>query len=439
VLEIDEAKIIASVKTVLPPGAVITRTERNVVPTGWTSERASGFLIEGRLGRDGFEIWFLPRDWIGIRKPDPTRARPNYWDGILADDRTLTITISSELTIPDRIRALGLSTPSLNNSGWPAAERTWKDRFAEAEATAEQLIAAHCPDRASRDEAAYSLVVLGVPAASVFRDTALNGSGNAKQFAITALGYFPSSDANVAAILSVLRDPKTPTLDRGYAAFSAETLAAPVLGGPLVEALGLERDLDARARIIRALARIRHAAAAPVILSVMEETDNPHYKAEIAGALASLRHREAAPAIRRLADGPFPAGSFKFSTDAETEIRNRARRALFVLAGDWGAPVDGLRFAIQAPATASAGPVRFVIFVENVGNRIESFGSASSGQLVVDGVARPRSRLMVDGMDSLHPNAVWTTDEDLLLTAGTHQVQYVNGATRSNLVTVLVK
>ena len=77
---------IEAVRGVLPPGAAITGTAHDVVPDGWISDRANGLLVEGRLGRDTFQIWILPPDWIGIRKPDPRRARPNYWDGILADE-----------------------------------------------------------------------------------------------------------------------------------------------------------------------------------------------------------------------------------------------------------------------------------------------------------------------------------------------------------------
>src|SRR5258706_7242744 len=181
---IDEAKWRAAIAGVLPRGAIIVATAQGTTPDGWFGEPAA-LELEGRLDDDKFTIWVLPRDWVGIRTT-PTE-QVNYWDGILANADATTITTSTESTIPEALRKLQMSTPSLVNSGWFEAKRVWKDRFADADRQAAELIAANARDRSARDAAAYSLVVLGVPAAEVFRTAAVEAAGDAKVFAIDAV------------------------------------------------------------------------------------------------------------------------------------------------------------------------------------------------------------------------------------------------------------
>src|SRR5262249_53260266 len=160
------------------------------------------------------------------------RSRPNYWDGILAGDKRTTITVSTEGTIPDLLRRLHLSTPSIVNSGFAEDEKVWRGREGVAEATAERLISAHCQDGAARDEAAYSLVVLGIPAPGVFRRAAEKGGGEGRSMSISALEYFPG-EASTAVISTLLRDPALSDRDRGYAAQVAGKFGATELGAPL--------------------------------------------------------------------------------------------------------------------------------------------------------------------------------------------------------------
>jgi hypothetical protein len=428
--------------SILPAGWAITRTTRDVVPDGWISERASGLLVEGAKGGDAFRIWFLPRDWIGIRRLDPKRGRPNYWEGILARDDYTTITLSSEDTIPDLLRRLGLRSASIVNSGWDAAERVWRGRFEVAEATAERLIAAHCPDQAARDEAAYSLIVLGVPAASVFREVALAGSGDGKGLSISALSHFPGA-ATVAVVAALLRSPGTSARDCGYAGMVAGNLRDPALGPPLLEAFRLSRDGDTRSRVRLGLAELRYAPAGDALLEAMNATDNPHYKADFADALGSLRHRPAVPAIRALAEEPFSAPESKLAGGFQDSIRHTARMALLKLTASFGPPADGVRFLLEGPKEAAAGvPVVVTLQVENVSDRVQSYFDAVGGTFVVDGVAHARQDGPTDGMDSLHPNAVWHSTEDLaehLKAPGPHRVSYTRGAGVSNTLTIVVR
>ncbi|APR82792.1 Hypothetical protein A7982_08141 [Minicystis rosea] len=426
---------------VLPPGWAITHAARGVVPDEWISESAAGFHVEGRSGADVFRIWFLPRDWIGIRKPDPSRRRPNYWDGILANHEVTTITVSTERTIPEAIRAMGLSTPSIVNGGWPEDERIFQGRFDVAEAAALRLVSAHCPDRASKDEAAYSLIVLGIPAGSVFRRAALEGSGDAQSFAISALSYFPGQ-SSVSTITALLSDKATPDGARGYAAQAAENLASHALGPPLLTALGLAESGDTRTKIIRAITRLRHAPAAPAVLAALEATDNPHSKVDYATSLAAMRYAPAAGAIRKLAEKALAVGKYNLTKENEEDLRRRAQLALKVLTGDWGAPSGGVRFSLEGPKSAELGaPMEVMLYVENVSDEVQDFFRSISGRIFINDVPHDRRMLPTNGMTSLHPNAVWKSAENVgvfIKAPGTYRVRYENGAASSNTITVVV-
>ncbi len=435
------SKWVRALERILPAGWTITRTAPDVVPDGWVSEHAAGLLVEATRGHDTARVWFLPRDWIGIRRPDPARTWPNYWEGILSDDDVTTITVSTEETIPDLLWRSHLSTLSIVNSDWDAAERVWRGRFDQAEAAAERLVAAHCRSPAALDEAAHSLIVLGVPAASVFRRVAAGGSGEGQRFSISALGHFPG-DATVAVLAAVLSSPSTSEDARGSAGFAAGRLRAAALGPPLLEAFRLSRDVDARCLLVGGIAELRHAPAGDTLLESMAATEDLCFQATLADTLAILRHRPATAAIRALAEGPVPAAWPGAPEAFDDFVRSKARTALLRLTGDWGAPAEGVRFLLEGPARVEAGePVVVTLHVENVGDAVQSYFRALEGAIHIDGVARVRRPGPCDGFDSLYPDALWSTPEYLdewLRAPGPHRVFYERGAGRSNVLTIVV-
>ena len=411
----------AAVGKVLPPGAAITRVSRGV-PDGWVSDVA-GIRLDGAA----FTVWVLPRDWIGIRTHHDDHA--NAWDGILANAEAVTITAATDPAIPQAMRALDMSTPSLVNGGWFAANKFWTGRLDEAKVA--KLVADHCPDQAARDEAASSLIVLGVPAAGVIRDAAVNAvSRDAQSFAISALANLPGADTD-RALVTILADRATGDAQRGYAAQAAAQLAGN-FGPALATALPLATSSDTRTKIIRALARLRYTDAAPAILAAMRADTNPYTKTEYGTALATLRHAPAIAELTAVISAPFPP-TVTFSPQSETDIRERARRALFVLTGTWGAPAGGRRLAI-VPASGT----HVTLYAENVGDADLSYFDTVLGTWTIDGTDLPRTPTDIDGIDSFPPTAVAATDEDLPLARGTHRVHYTAGGAVSNELTITV-
>src|SRR6266536_570927 len=88
----DPTKFADAVKKVLPLGWSVTRTQPGSTPDDWeNSSPRVGFLVEGSNGKDTFRVWFLPRDWVGIRKLPNKAPRTCYWEGILVGDHYKTI------------------------------------------------------------------------------------------------------------------------------------------------------------------------------------------------------------------------------------------------------------------------------------------------------------------------------------------------------------
>src|SRR5438445_54573 len=111
-----QAKYTKAVVAILPEGWAVTRTQTGTTPPDWhTDASKAGFLVEGGNGKHSFSVWFLPPDWIGIRRLPNAAPRTCYWEGILAEDDYLTISACSDETFCDRVHRLfggGLSTPS---------------------------------------------------------------------------------------------------------------------------------------------------------------------------------------------------------------------------------------------------------------------------------------------------------------------------------------
>ena len=124
--EPDPTKFTEAVRKVLPRGWGITRTQPACTPEDWeTNSPKAGFLVEGGNGKDTFRVWFLPRDWVGIRKVRNKAPRTRYWEGILDGSYCKTITAASDETFCDRMRHLfresSQGTPSLCNGGYDTA------------------------------------------------------------------------------------------------------------------------------------------------------------------------------------------------------------------------------------------------------------------------------------------------------------------------------
>jgi len=464
-------------RVLLPLGWEITGTKPGVAPGDWHTFDPVGFLVEGRKGDDAFSVCFLPSDWIGIASTSLEPLRSRGLMSILLNSRYKAITVSTERRMPRALRKLefpdvtegnvtyfeGLGTASLVNSGWWRIERGFRGRFDEAQGIAERLIREHSHDEASRDEAAYSLVVLGVPAKNVFIERAVKGGGRAREFCISALGYF-GGENSVEVLCRILEDPGAPWQCRQSAASSLRQIGDPAAGPSLVAALdGAEGDL--LHRISRAIGQIGYEPAGPKFVELLESVENPHSLSYIAraverigyrpaapkllsvlvaaedhslqvacaDALAALRYTEAVPAIRDLA--------------GNEQVKNwwgkTAKEALIRLTTPRGEPSEEARLILVAPQDAVAGKgMNVKLYVENLTNRNIDVTHyvMTDGTLVVNGERR-ENRYIVGAWGpstSLQPVRAWAFDYDLsqeITTPGRYSVKYeARGAVSNEVV-----
>ena len=293
----DVSEIADQLKAVLPRGATIVRSVPDEIPDDWSSFDKTGILVEGTCAGQAFKTWFLPRDWIGIRRSRPDRSLSVSWDTVLLGEKYKAITQSEDVAIQNAVANLGMRTPSLVNGAWLEAETIFKGRFDEADRTAHKLIDRFCKTDADRDEAAHSLVVSEVPARSVFLEGALKGSRRATS--ISALQFFPGKDTT-QVLLNVLTDPASPRDCQKRAAAALRSVAEPDSGPALADALAHLTQVEVATAVADALARIHHREGAARILERMNVEPNPYYKNDFARSLATLRCQEAIPAIEKL-------------------------------------------------------------------------------------------------------------------------------------------
>ncbi|HEY7312593.1 MAG TPA: hypothetical protein VH643_24730 [Gemmataceae bacterium] len=160
---------IAVVEKLLPSGWSILRTvSGSTPPDWWTDDPKAGFLIEARNGNEVLQIWFLPLDWIGIRKTRNRAWRSVYGQGILTGDKYKTITYIADDKLHEWFsRRLG-SEPSLINGGYSEAMRIFAGKLERADRIAAALVRKHCHTSKQFNEAISSLDDLGVPARNLF-------------------------------------------------------------------------------------------------------------------------------------------------------------------------------------------------------------------------------------------------------------------------------
>jgi hypothetical protein len=235
----EQADIKLAVEAVLPPRWAVTRTQIGSAPTDWFSDDPrAGFLVECSDGDDSARIWFLPRDWIGIRKVPNQAALTCYWEGVLAGDKYKTITHAPD-GVQQALSHLGgnsMGTPSLINGGYYQAECIFRGKFQSADASALRLIRKNCTTPPAFEEAALSLVVLGVPAESVFRRAAREVKGSNKDLFCSALGEMGGDEA-IGVLCEVLSDSTVDAYQRGYAAMALQRHEDERIGPALHKAL----------------------------------------------------------------------------------------------------------------------------------------------------------------------------------------------------------
>ena len=434
--------IVRHLRTVLPPGWSITATSLNKTPDDWYTLDNRAFEIDGKNNEHVFHIWFLTKDWIGIRKIRATRLRLVYWEGVLMGRDFKAITNTDEIPVQQAIQQLDMSTPSLVNSGWHDAQALFGDRMQEIDSRAQSLVNLFCSDRPCKDEAAYSLIVLGLPARSVTLDCAEHATASAQGFCVSALGNFGGQDS-VQVLSSVISNPLTPPQVQKYAAMSLNSIADASSGPALLKALNVISWPEAAEQAVEALGRIRYESAAPAILSRMQkEAPEAPQQVYYARALASLRYQPAVPTIEKLCKNPIVNGDWILEKQQVQYLGWVPEIAFMRLTASWGQPSNGVRLMLLPSKGAAPDQIRVVAVIENVGDRGAELLGPPGGDLIVDGTRFQRKDpAIMDGVTALGVNDVAAHAIDLsgLITGGgTHLVEYQLGTARSNQLTLRV-
>lgn len=432
-----QSAILKEFTAALPDGWSIMQTQRESAPGDWRTFDRVGFLVEGRKDGDWFSTWFLPRDWIGIRRPDPKRRREVHWEGILVGKEVKSIT-NGPPAVQETVRKLSMIA-ALDVNSWKTTPVVFRGRYDNADSTARRLIRQFCSTDEERREAAFSLSISGVPAKSIFLDYAANGAGLTREFCISTLGEFRSKDC-VQALIAVLSDASVSENGRYYAINALDRIGDPE-GGPILvtvlKRLTSHRDVS---YIAKALAHMRYAPAGEELLAHLENETNEWTKMTLANTLAVLRYKKAIPVIEKLCttkelDSTWAFGDSR-STDSSPEL------ALLRLTGSWGDAADGVRLMLLGPRSPRIGKdLKLALMLENVGDKELSILNYISGTLVINGKENRLGPWGWDGMINFGVDTVWRYPLDLsalINEAGDHSIQYSVGNAKSNVLVLKI-
>ena len=441
----DQTNIKKAVEAVLPAPWVITKTKLGSTPSDWyCDDPRGGFVVECSNGQETCRIWFLPLDWIGIRQVPNKAARTCYWEGVLAGSRYKTITHIHNDRLQEVMQKLfdGMSTPSLVNSGYSRAMDIFAHRMEATDAAAQRLIKEHCTTPEEFEEAAHSLIVLGVPARTVFIRAAREVESYGRDLFCGALGLMGGDEA-IGVLCDVLANPKVSDHERSYAAMDLRQHTDKRIGPALHKALKeMSPGNEPMDIVIRELGHRHYEPAISDLLSLLRNGDM-RCQWPASQALATLRCKEAIPDLRKIVErNPLKKG--------EPPRADSCQMALLRLTGDWGHAGEESRYMIWLPEEATVGqPIQATVYTENIAaGPVEwNYISLVRDDLMVNGkplVEPTKDRFSVsDFMSGLVPHGEVRSDSiDLskdLMKPGRYTVRFGLGEIHSNEAVILVK
>jgi len=432
----EREALVNRIRMALPSGWVISQVTANHTPDDWYTLDNRGIQIDGTNGAQTFRTWVLPGDWIGIRQVRPNRLR--IVREVLTDFKFKIITNTDLASIHEALQKPLGNTTSIVNSGWRFAEELFKDRTAEIDKQAQTLIERFCKDRECRDEAAYSLILLGVPAKAVTLDCAEHGSGDAQQFCASALGYFGEPDST-RLLEKLLINPSTTPAVQKYVAASLSKIADPASASFLHQALQLNLTRDTLYYVMGALDRFRYAPAAPDILHRMEtEPRDAVQQSYYARTLASIRYKPAIPAIESLSSTKTFTAEWMFKERQIGSLSRSTAIAFMRMTANWGESSDGVRLLLLPSDNVAA--IGIAVVMENTGTKAQPLLMDPRGTLVIDEKRFPQSVGIFDGNPYLDVNEVYPRLVDLsrfITDEREHRIKYEFGSAVSN--TLIVK
>jgi hypothetical protein len=439
--QIVQTKLQKSVERILPSGWSVTKTRAGVTPSDWeTNDSKAGFLVEGNNGNGAtFQIFILPRDWIGIRRLENQAPKACYWEGILVGETYKTIAASTDkdfqACVQDLFGKRSMSTASLNDE-FEVAMEIFKSKGTQADETAQALINEHCNTADEFEEAAHSLISLGVPAKRVFMRGARETRGIDRKMFFSALGLIGDDDA-IGLLCDIVSDARMDDEVRELAARYLWPHSDKRIGPALHKALKELRDENVIGTIVGAEALLRYEPAAPDLLAALKKRTYVGSKVAIAEILAALKYKDAIPEIEKFQE------ELRKDAKAFREYGETTELALLRLKADWGKPSKELRLLIVPPKETVVGEDVVVrIYTENIGAEVTESFSAPEYGLRLDGKRLLRVVWMDDPpMSRIRPGKVMTDWIDLsryLKKSGTYKLQYVVGDARSAEITIRI-
>ncbi len=294
-------QLLQKVKAALPPGWQI-KSKGTGLPDGWIcSSKSPCFRVTISNGKSDNSIWYVPADWIAIRKIDGT-ASGAQWDCINGNATMKVMCQRANYKfISENFRRMlpnGFTT-SLINSGFYLSQQIFGGREEEADRKALQLVNENCKSAKELNTAAISLIELGVPAKQVFLKAARQGKGDTT-WLISALRLIGGKDA-AAIFLKMLDDPDSTDLVRQRSAQALEEMGELRNAAPLViKAMQSTKHEESLCALAKYLAGTGSPQAGKAVYQAFNRIENPYYKVELADVLAGLHYKDAAPGLQKL-------------------------------------------------------------------------------------------------------------------------------------------
>jgi hypothetical protein len=434
-------KLLTRLSDSLPTGWSVSQVIENQVPDGWRTFDTRTLGIEGKNGDRRFHLWIVPEDWIGIREQKPAGGR--YGPEVFVHDQFKMI-VHGDYALYQILERWRL----ISARGWKRSTgRESPPAVARVEEQTRALVERFCSNQACRDEAAYSLIILGSATRTLTLDCAEHGTGEPQESCLGLLPEWPGPET-LQTLHRVLSHKSTDPTAVKAAAWAVRLIGGNEASGPaLLEALKNTAGGGPENVLVDALAETRYQPAAPEILTRLERTSSD-FKCTLqcAKALAALRYSPAIPAIQKLARTKDISSEWLLEQQRllNSIDLNIPEVALLRLTAPWGPPVKGVRLLLIPPvAIPASGNIQLAGLLENeskVPNGL--LFEFTFAAMIVDGKVYARRPFTTwDGPVDLPINSVFVRSFELpdeVLDGNTHRIQIRAASAVSNEIVLTV-
>lgn len=297
-------RLVQKVKDALPPKWQI-KSRGTGLPEGWIcSSTTPCFRVTITDGKSDNAIWYVPANWIAIRKPTAKNVSGGNWDCINGNATTKVMCQQGDYKFQsENFRSMlsNAQTASLINNGFDLSKQIFAGKEHEVDRRALQLVNENCKTAKELQDAAISLIELGVPAKQVFLK-ASHVKGDTTWFisALRLLGDSGGKETS-AVFMKMLGDPDSTDLVRERSAQALQEMGALNAAVPqLTKAVQITKSEKSLCALAKALASTGSPQSGKAILAVFNRTQNPYFKVELADLIASTHDKDAYAALQKL-------------------------------------------------------------------------------------------------------------------------------------------